>query len=167
MDSAVRDVRSMTIVMLDRAVETKEPITEDLVRDWVTKFAAMLSVEFGEGKPTEQLVHDLLRDYQTHIGEWNSLGDDADHIPWLAERKAAVSEWPFWDRYARYLRDHVGMPSAAVKNIDEVTDDILGRLEAPDREGFWDRRGLVSGQVQSGKTANYTGLIAKALDSGN
>lgn len=156
----------MAIVMLDRAVETKQPITDQLVRDWVSKFAGMLNVDASDDGPTKQLVADLLRDYRTHVGEWNSLGDDADHIPWLAERKESVTQWPFWDRYARYLRDHVGMPSSAVKNIDEVTEDILSRLEAPDRPGFWDRRGLVSGQVQSGKTANYTGLIAKALDSG-
>ncbi len=166
MDSALQDVRSMTIVMLDRAVETKEPITEVLVRNWVSKFADMLKVDVSDNGPAMQLVEELLRDYRTHVGEWNSLGDDANHVPWLTERKESVVEWPFWDRYARYLRDHVGLPSSAVQNVNDVTDDILSRLEAPDRPGFWDRRGLVSGQVQSGKTANYTGLVAKALDSG-
>lgn len=29
-----------------------------------------------------------------------------------------------------------------------------------------DKKGLVVGQVQSGKTANYTGLICKAADAG-
>ena len=32
--------------------------------------------------------------------------------------------------------------------------------------GSWDRRGLVVGHVQSGKTGNYTGLICKAADAG-
>ena len=31
---------------------------------------------------------------------------------------------------------------------------------------YADRRGLVVGQVQSGKTAHYTGLICKAADAG-
>ena len=39
-------------------------------------------------------------------------------------------------------------------------------LEDPERSGPWDRRGLVVGHVQSGKTANYTGLICKAADAG-
>jgi len=109
------------------------------------------------------LVRDLLTDYHTKIGGWNSLGDDADHVAWLAERKENVTDWPFWTDTS----DTYGTPpSATVTNMDEVTDDILGRLEAPDRVGAWDRRDIVSGQVQSGKTANYTGLIAKALDSG-
>jgi len=43
---------------------------------------------------------------------------------------------------------------------------VLKRLENPFRSGAWDRRGLVVGQVQSGKTSNYTGLICKAADAG-
>jgi len=39
-------------------------------------------------------------------------------------------------------------------------------LQNPREEGSWDRRGLVIGHVQSGKTANYTGPIAKAADAG-
>ena len=31
---------------------------------------------------------------------------------------------------------------------------------------IWDRRGLVYGHVQSGKTANYVGLINRAFDHG-
>jgi polynucleotide 5'-kinase involved in rRNA processing len=33
-------------------------------------------------------------------------------------------------------------------------------------EGSWDRRGMVVGHVQSGKTSNYVGLINKATDAG-
>ena len=50
--------------------------------------------------------------------------------------------------------------------MGERTDEILKRLEDPAREGEWDRRGMVVGSVQSGKTANYTGLICKAVDTG-
>jgi hypothetical protein len=53
-----------------------------------------------------------------------------------------------------------------VNRLDDVTDQILGRLENPKRTGTWDRRGMVVGYVQSGKTANYTGLICKAADAG-
>src|SRR5262249_47711542 len=36
----------------------------------------------------------------------------------------------------------------------------------PVRDGAWDRRGMVVGHVQSGKTSSYTGLICKAVDAG-
>ena len=58
------------------------------------------------------------------------------------------------------------MPESAINGIDEFTDIILGLLEDPKRQGTWDRRGLVVGNVQSGKTANYAGVIDKAIDAG-
>src|SRR4051794_16580917 len=58
------------------------------------------------------------------------------------------------------------IPLSALDALDEATDEILGQLEDPERAGDWDRRGLVVGHVQSGKTANYTGLICKAADAG-
>ena len=43
----------------------------------------------------------------------------------------------------------------------------LNFLEDPSKEQFGDKcKGLVLGYVQSGKTANFCGLIAKAADSG-
>jgi hypothetical protein len=53
-----------------------------------------------------------------------------------------------------------------IDEIERSTDYVLGRLESPDRSGAWDRRGLVFGHVQSGKTTHYTALAAKALDAG-
>ncbi|MCY4187678.1 MAG: hypothetical protein OXD30_04265, partial [Bryobacterales bacterium] len=47
-----------------------------------------------------------------------------------------------------------------------MTDRILALLENPAKAGQWDRRGMVMGHVQSGKTANYTGLVCKAADAG-
>ena len=50
--------------------------------------------------------------------------------------------------------------------MDRDSSEILSHLEDPLRAGSWDRRGMVMGSVQSGKTANYTALICKALDGG-
>jgi hypothetical protein len=49
--------------------------------------------------------------------------------------------------------------------LDEITDRVLGQFAPPVTEQF-DIRGLVLGFVQSGKTANYTALAAKAADVG-
>ena len=75
-------------------------------------------------------------------------------------------EWHYWKYYKQYLIESKKIPTAVVNETDEVTSKILSCLEDPTREGAWDRRGLVMGSVQSGKTGNYTGLIAKAIDAG-
>jgi hypothetical protein len=49
--------------------------------------------------------------------------------------------------------------------LDEATDGILAQVANPVSEAF-NIRGLVLGYVQSGKTANFTAVIAKAADVG-
>ena len=50
--------------------------------------------------------------------------------------------------------------------MDDVLDTLTDLLGDPSRNIAYKRRGLIIGDVQSGKTANYTGLICKAVDSG-
>jgi hypothetical protein len=57
------------------------------------------------------------------------------------------------------------LPPNAVHNIDRYTNNILSHSYNPAGENYlW--KGLVVGNVQSGKTATYTGLVAKAIDVG-
>jgi 3-dehydroquinate dehydratase len=100
-----------------------------------------------------------------HLGAVGVLDDFTDHLDWLPARRGSIN-WRFWDRYEWYLRHKVGMAPAAVDAIDEVTTRVLERLEDPQRLPEWDRRGMVMGDVQSGKTSNYVGLICKAADAG-
>jgi hypothetical protein len=58
------------------------------------------------------------------------------------------------------------MKPAAIHDIDKITEDVLSRMESPSRLGSWGTRGMVVGYIQSGKTANYIGLICKAADAG-
>lgn len=88
---------------------------------------------------------------------------DADYKPWLKNRKGEIT-WNFWNRYVMYLQKKIAPDT--LNKLDNLTDDILDRLIDPKTPGPWDRRGMVVGQVQSGKTSNYTGLINKAADAG-
>ena len=54
-----------------------------------------------------------------------------------------------------------------IPQMEADTYGILDSCHNPKELNFaWDRRGLVYGHVQSGKTANYIGLINRAFDSG-
>lgn len=93
------------------------------------------------------------------------LGKDTRHESWLpAVRAELFVRNGFWDNYRKLLEGR--LPDEPRNRLDEVTDQILDSLEPPSRSGQWDRRGLVMGQVQSGKTNNYTGLVCKAADAG-
>ena len=57
--------------------------------------------------------------------------------------------------------------ASIIPQMDADTYKILDSCHNPNElSEEWDRRGLVYGHVQSGKTANYIGLINRAFDAG-
>ena len=89
---------------------------------------------------------------------------DTDFEPWLEDARAGLEPY-YWDRYNELLA-RKNFSGHVLATLDDVTDRILGFLANPTKPGKWDRRGMVVGHVQSGKTANYTGLVCKAADAG-
>lgn len=83
---------------------------------------------------------------------------------WLPGRRASLTPY-YYDRYRKHLGNR-GFGSAVLGVLDKDTDKIVGLMQDPEKPGRWARRGLVVGHVQSGKTANYTGVICKAADYG-
>jgi len=82
---------------------------------------------------------------------------------WVYKRKDI--KWFYSEAYEKHLRNQ-GWSPTVVQSLSDVGTKILGHLQDPTSPGVWDRRGLVIGHVQSGKTANYLGLVAKAADAG-
>ena len=78
------------------------------------------------------------------------------------------SEGYYWRRQRSYLLDHLGWAQPDIASLDDATDLVLSHLEDPRPSGpaEFRVRGLVMGYVQSGKTANFCALTAKAADLG-
>jgi Z1 domain len=160
--NAYETARNMVQLLL-KGEQTPPP---ELIREKVRLALSMLGSQgMAEGVEEESLIRDLETLYSIWIAQGTILEDKQDHIPWLLDRKAEIN-WDFWDRYRRYLEEEKGWSLATVDRLEQLTDSILERLEEPQRTGDWSRRGMVVGQVQSGKTSNYTGLICKAVDAG-
>jgi hypothetical protein len=87
-----------------------------------------------------------------------------DYIPWLDDARSEI-DWYYWERY-KWLLSKNGFSPNVIQSLDMVSNKIIDHLENPEKDGSWARKGLVVGHVQSGKTANYTGVITKAADSG-
>lgn len=115
-----------------------------------------------EKADTEFLVDELVRRNSISSGDFRKLQNNENHEPWYSKDEKQTR--PYWERYRWLLEE--SMPWSAIDKIDEMTDSVMSDIENPLRSGGWDRRGLVVGHVQSGKTSNYTGLICKAADAG-
>jgi hypothetical protein len=72
---------------------------------------------------------------------------------------------PFMARYLQKLEE-TGWPEQSVSELKDSTARVLQVLDDPERAGPWDWRGLVVGDVQSGKTAHYAGVVNRAADAG-
>lgn len=119
------------------------PAIDDETVEWIARnFEARHSITMERGSALENPIYE----------------------PWLQATKAEIDPY-FWDRYQKLLIQK-SLPQDVIQKIDLTTDRIVGFLQNPSVEGSWSRVGLVMGQVQSGKTANYTGVIAKAADAG-
>ncbi|GAA6157380.1 Z1 domain-containing protein [Pyruvatibacter sp. HU-CL02332] len=134
-------------------------------REEVGERAKQLAAAFGYDGPLESVVEDALIAADSSMGAGVSLVDvEADHDDeWVYKREDIA--WTYSDAYEEYLKKEQMHPTV-VRSLSDVGTKILGHLQDPTSDGKWDRRGLVIGHVQSGKTANYMGVIAKAADAG-
>ena len=114
----------------------------------------------------DSLARELEANLNVVVGQASTLTDEeSDHVPWFASRRAAI-EWGFTRRYQRFLEEQKGWALATLQRSNDLTDRILELMEDPGRPGSWDRRGMVVGEVQSGKTSNYIELVCKVADAG-
>lgn len=86
---------------------------------------------------------------------------EAETKPWDVGDQLDVDL--FWPSLLPRLEQKVG--STAAMDISRAADHVRKNCADPRHHGH-SRKGLVVGYVQSGKTANYTSLIAKAADAG-
>lgn len=89
-----------------------------------------------------------------------------EHEEWYTPLRKRRSGTFYWDEYKDYLHAHAGWNEVATTSLNEATDKVLKCLSDPERQEAFAVRGLVVGYVQSGKTANFTAVLAKAMDAG-
>lgn len=69
-------------------------------------------------------------------------------------------------RFEMYMTEAKNWSQENIRELNRNTDEIVNRLGDPNKKGPWKRKGLVIGDVQSGKTVNYTSICNKAVDAG-
>ncbi|MEQ9090543.1 MAG: Z1 domain-containing protein [Balneola sp.] len=148
---------------LRASLENAEEITRDEIVIRVKEFADILSVNLSSDE-FNSIVKKLQEEIQWTMGIGATLTDNSPHNKWVSQNREDI-EWFYWNRYKAQLNKN-GFGPTVVGKMDIVTDEVLDLLQNPKDTGSWERKGLVVGHVQSGKTANYAGLTCKALDAG-
>lgn len=137
------------------------PPRRDQIQELALKLAKVYDIDEAE---IPEIVKRVEANLVTTMDEGVSLVNKEEPHDEDWPKKKDIT-WDYWTDYDRHLAGE-GWAPQIIHTMGEVTDKILGLLKDPDEQGAWDRRGLVIGHVQSGKTSNYIGLISKAADAG-
>lgn len=111
------------------------------------------------------LIREIESLYNIRMDDYRIIEDEERRKPWISNEIGNIN-WNFWNRYRDYLQIEKNYPDSVLNQIDKLTNRTLDGLFNPTEKIIVAKKGLVVGQVQSGKTSNYTGLICKASDAG-
>jgi hypothetical protein len=152
-----KDMVSVFIVADDNL---QEHMIDDKINEvrYIPTFSALSDAEVDEVRAVIKSEYSIKLDVGVLI-------EEKGHEKWFLAKKSEL-DMKYWDRYRKYLITDSGFSTNVVNKMDDVLDTLTDLLGDPTRDIQYKRRGLIIGDVQSGKTANYTGLICKAADSG-
>ena len=143
------------------------PITtqyiDEKVNELVGEFRNIPNFEFTE-QALKLLKFKLESMFNIKVGEGAIKLPNPDLPLWFHNKKSQI-DFSHWEAY----RDMLLSQARSIEVINEnekVIDSILDYSGDPETPGPWSRKGLVMGNVQSGKTQNFLGLINKAIDCG-
>ena len=150
---------------LNQELNRIDPVTDremtDEEKDFVRK-ELQKAIQYKESHDSAILIPvSVVSDPREHV-DW--------YDGWLAENNDSNNSY-YWKSLENFLSNELTKKYGAidagkiVKSIDFATYSIMNKLANPARKEF-NYKGLVVGYVQSGKTANFTALIAKAADAG-
>lgn len=127
------------------------------------KIVKFLDCDIDEDTKTEFInrIKSLYNIYQeVGIGVFEDYSHDEN---WY---KSLETDNYFWNRYKKHLSNK-GFAPKSIDVLDSTLDEIMPALGNPNVENTqFSHKGLVIGDVQSGKTSNYIGMICKAVDAG-
>jgi len=138
--------------------ENIKEVTDDLLKMFQSSFPDISDLD------RKRLLKSVTDTYDATIGEKMVAVTNRDAPRWLDAKKHEIS-WDHWNAYKKMLQQQ-GRSKVIIDANEEVIDTILDFSGDPRQDGSWARKGLVMGNVQSGKTQNYLGLINKAIDAG-
>lgn len=157
----MNDTQNHVITLVMQQIATLKEVSEEHISSFVDLFSVINPLTDVEKKEAIKELHSRLAIKMDR----GSFVKDKNHIPWYYSAKKDIKSI-FWDRYRSYLYRTMNFNFDIINSLDSSTDDMMDMIGNPQQHEPFARKGLVIGDVQSGKTSTYTALINKAADSG-
>lgn len=160
----MNDIQKMLKDMVVVFVSSIDKLDEQIIDDKVKEVAGLPTFISLTQEDIEEVDKTIKEEFSIQLDE-GSLIEEKKHEKWFLAKKSEFA-MKYWERYRTYLLRDKGFSTNVVNKMDDILDKLTDLLGDPSRDVAYGRRGLIIGDVQSGKTANYIGLICKAVDSG-
>ena len=159
-NNLLRSARSF-IEMSGMENDLTEEKIEEAIKRANTAAIEILPEEF------QFVKRELQYQYPSKCSPGHSLFNDYDQEKWYEKVKSEI-EPKFWNRYKNFLIDSKNFSPNVVNTLgdDTLDDKLMYCIGNPKSDIPFLRRGLIIGDVQSGKTSTYIGLMCKAADAG-
>lgn len=153
--------QEQVIAQVQLQIKPGETVDEDKIKNLVNFFRMLTPLSDEEAAET-------IAELQSKLAvkmDRGSFVKEKNHVSWYYAAKGKINP-QFWTRYSTYLYKDAGFNSDVINSIDVATDEMMDLLSNPNETMAFQRRGLVIGDVQSGKTSTYLALMNKAADAG-
>jgi hypothetical protein len=130
--------------------------------DWARRFgleAALASFGGSLSPPTVDEYRIRFLDEKSKVGDDGPPVITAGSEDWYS---GSTTTDKFWPALKRRFEDG-GWPDERIGSVDQSSSSVVAHTPRPDK-AKWDAKGLVVGYVQSGKTTNFTAVVAKLAD---
>lgn len=143
-------------------------LNEEIINTCIAQCISLLGISYS-GEEIEAVHNNVSYKYQVFAEPGESIVSDYEEDNWYEDRKDEIDH-KFWNRYKNYLIDINNFSPNVVSTLGDDTLDkkLMNYILDPQAEYKKDilKRGLIIGDVQSGKTSTYIGFMCKAADAG-
>lgn len=166
MDSNNVSLITRFVKILVEANKKENNLTEEDVDAYIQTALGLISHPCTE-EEISAAKKDITYHYLIYTDPGKSIVADYDEEPWYDEQKKSIVP-RFWSRYKDYLIDEKHFNPNIVSTLGDDTLDmkLMNYIGNPKSEVPFMKRGLIIGDVQSGKTSTYIGFMCKAADAG-
>lgn len=160
-------LRQIAFALIDIDISTGKEFAIADIDNVIARAVSIIGIECDDEAKT-RLHTDIEYKYKITHENGHVIFDDYDNRQnWYSNEQ--INDPYYWYRYKAYLINNTSISPRSITLMEEETlPNIMNCLGNPNDifEGTRFRRGLIIGDVQSGKTATYSGLICKAADAG-
>ena len=145
MNNLQKMLKDMVIVSIANDANIEEKAIDDRLDEvkGMPMFAALSEEEIKE-------VSAIIKSEFSIKLDKGVLIEEQGHERWFFAKKSQL-EMKYWERYKKYLLADKGFSTKVVNTMDDVLDTLTDLLGDPSRDVSYKRRGLIIGDVQSGK----------------